>query len=383
MNPDSRQQKSTADQQRPQRLCCSGAVHRGVRHLFLFCLLLVLPVDARETLRVLSLNAEWFPGRMPESAPVQQARHMVSIQQLLHDVSPDVWMVQEVNSTGALSTVLAVLPDLDLYAVSAFEEGPHQMAIAGRLPVLDARWDGWAVDGAEESAPPRGIVFSAVALPDDSVVLLFTLHLKSNYRGGDDYNEARNVAVRERSAALFVDYAAQRLREYDDRQVRGILLGGDFNLLYPAQLYAGERTAGILEAGGYTHLGSDGLDHFRGIGFDRTEFRVLTEYNVSDHRPVLLEIELPDGLSIPRGPPCPLDEAAALAGETRTDINTASLRELQSLSGIGPVLSRRIAAHRPFGSIEELTELRGIGSGLIEKIRPYIRVTPPPASSAY
>lgn len=43
------------------------------------------------------------------------------------------------------------------------------------------------------------------------------------------------------------------------------------------------------------------------------------------------------------------------------DLNAASLLELESLPGIGPVLARRIAAARPYERVDDLDRVPGIG----------------------
>ncbi|MBA3546245.1 MAG: helix-hairpin-helix domain-containing protein [Nannocystis sp.] len=43
------------------------------------------------------------------------------------------------------------------------------------------------------------------------------------------------------------------------------------------------------------------------------------------------------------------------------DVNRASLLELESLPGIGPVLARRIADARPFDRVDDLRRVAGIG----------------------
>jgi len=59
------------------------------------------------------------------------------------------------------------------------------------------------------------------------------------------------------------------------------------------------------------------------------------------------------------------------------DLNRAGERELDRLPGIGPVLARRIVAHRerhgPFHSPDELLAVPGIGPRLLERIRPHVR----------
>lgn len=46
--------------------------------------------------------------------------------------------------------------------------------------------------------------------------------------------------------------------------------------------------------------------------------------------------------------------------------------ELQTLSGIGPVLARRIVSGRPYREVDELVRVKGIGPKTIERIRPYV-----------
>lgn len=62
---------------------------------------------------------------------------------------------------------------------------------------------------------------------------------------------------------------------------------------------------------------------------------------------------------------------------TKLDINKASVEELQSIKGVGPVLAANIVEYRKnnaFKNIEEIKNVKGIGEKVFEKIKNYIKV---------
>lgn len=60
------------------------------------------------------------------------------------------------------------------------------------------------------------------------------------------------------------------------------------------------------------------------------------------------------------------------------NINTATLEQLDTLPGIGPAIAKRIVEHResigPFATVEDITQVSGIGEATFAKIKALITV---------
>ncbi len=64
------------------------------------------------------------------------------------------------------------------------------------------------------------------------------------------------------------------------------------------------------------------------------------------------------------------------------DLNSATVEQLQQLPGIGPGTAKAIVRFReksgPFRRVEDLLAIRGITKRRLEKLRPYVTITPSP-----
>ncbi len=77
--------------------------------------------------------------------------------------------------------------------------------------------------------------------------------------------------------------------------------------------------------------------------------------------------------------------SASPAGSHAININTAGATELQRLPRIGPAIAGRIIEYRttrgPFGKVDDLVRVAGIGPKTLENLRPLITVADADSSS--
>jgi competence protein ComEA len=73
-----------------------------------------------------------------------------------------------------------------------------------------------------------------------------------------------------------------------------------------------------------------------------------------------------------KGENAPVTVMSASTTSKLININSASESELESLPGVGPATAAKIMAGRPYGSLDEITSKKAVGSSVFEKIKDLI-----------
>lgn len=140
-------------------------------------------------------------------------------------------------------------------------------------------------------------------------------------------------------------------------------------------LSAGDRIADALDAAGGAVDGADLV----GLNLAR---------RVVDGEQIIVGLASPPGSPSPMGSSVssatstgatsPAASAAAGAPAAPVDLNTATTEDLDALPGVGPVTAAAIIAWRDangrFGSVDQLSEVDGIGPARLDKLRALVDV---------
>jgi competence protein ComEA len=141
-------------------------------------------------------------------------------------------------------------------------------------------------------------------------------------------------------------------------------------------LAPGARIADALKAAGGSTDGADtsGLNMARQV--DDGEQIVVGMAPVKG-QPAVLGSSVSPGSAAP-GPSSSTPRPAKGAPTALINLNTATVEQLDTLPGVGPVRAAAIVAWRnangKFTSVDQLGEVDGIGPGRLEKLRPLVRV---------
>ncbi len=77
-----------------------------------------------------------------------------------------------------------------------------------------------------------------------------------------------------------------------------------------------------------------------------------------------------------------LSVGSVLAAGPLVDINTADQKALESLPGVGPATAKAIIQGRPYKSVDDLANVKGVGKSKLEKIKPLVTIGGQPAAQA-
>lgn len=299
-------------------------------------LFLVLPAVllAGEPIKVVSWNLEWFPGHEPKAKSAVQKAHMETAKSALWSLDPDLLCLQEVRDWKAVNDVVSGLSGFQVAIVSQFN-GQQQQAIASRLPVDSAWYEEWK--SGKLADPPRGYAFAAFKLPDDSFLLVYSLHMKAN--SGRDVSG--DIAKREEASRQLLSHVAEMQELYGQRGKVGVILAGDWNTTLDDDPRFGTETTirSLLSAGFHatwqgvpfeqrvTHPATEGypaitFDHILTVSLGNPVARVVNKKGVSDHEPVIVAIgSIADTMpSIPSAESIPSPVEAASSSPTPEQI---------------------------------------------------------------
>jgi competence protein ComEA len=87
---------------------------------------------------------------------------------------------------------------------------------------------------------------------------------------------------------------------------------------------------------------------------------------MADPSLVAWAMPLTDGVSLV------VPQRVTAAGVPRVNINSASIEELQTLPGVGPVMAERIMRARPFHQLRDLERVPGIGPARLSRLEPLV-----------
>lgn len=278
-------------------------------------LLLCVRLDA-DTIRVTTWNLQWFPSGSPTLAtPEIEAQRIKDAANVLVGINPDVILLQEVrNDAVCRELAKAMLPaHYEVLVCSAFKDSfggvlsMQQVAILAKQSADGAWADVWKCKGTVD--PPRGYAFAVIPFGKEQVGF-YSLHLKSNLVLGDaDRQNQLNILKRELSAEQVIQHTVQMRKDYP--KLMSFVVGGDFNTNRDQDLFVSERTLAIFEQASFfdpsrklplssrvTHPGSGKypdatFDYLLTNGLkQKGEIQILPA-TTSDHRPVTVELELP------------------------------------------------------------------------------------------
>lgn len=239
-----------------------------------------------------------------------QQQHREEVRPYLHDLQPDILLMQEIRDEENAQFLVDSVPGLTLHVATRFRrpdsDRSQQLVIASRYPARASFaevFTGIYQDPEEE--PYRGFAFAALESPLGGTLLIYSVHLKSNH-GIPEVN----IGIREKSMRQILKHVSDMKEQFAEFGPVTVVVGGDFNLLLEQEAMAKERTLDLMKEAGFHwawegvpfedriswpargSYGGASFDHFLTWGLPPLTAKVLPKPmgSLSDHRPILLEI---------------------------------------------------------------------------------------------
>jgi endonuclease/exonuclease/phosphatase (EEP) superfamily protein YafD len=255
-------------------------------------------------------NIQWFPGRRPNASKREEIRQINAVRGDIAQLDADIIGLEEVRDFERAGIAVATLPGFKVDVCANFlpREGQteaQQVAIASRLQPLSAWAEEWKSAGA--MTPPRGFAFAAYQIAPRQLLLVYSVHLKSN-RG----DTRENIPIRQESIRQLRSHMNAMESAYGRLGTITWIVGGDFNSSLDDKRFAAETTLRALIDNGFawswqniplasrTTLPPDRdfpaacFDHifYRGATL-RKAWVANTTAQASDHRAVAATLDLP------------------------------------------------------------------------------------------
>jgi endonuclease/exonuclease/phosphatase family metal-dependent hydrolase len=279
---------------------------------------IALPANLNaEPIKALAWNIEWFPGGRPYAKSAERKKQADAVAAELAKIKPDILLAQEVTKGYAFEALVATMPGMKVNVFSNFLESDgktpasQQCAIASNLKANSAFFESFK---PTENLPNlrRGFAFAALEHPDGGLIMLYSVHLKSNH-GSDTPKGEKDVAnTRAESVRQIIAHKADMEKRFSDQKIIGWLIGGDFNTNHDNQFTMCTAVADLVKAGFHntwdstpreqrlTWHNNPGDDRFKPttfdymmtMGFKETQAKAISvSRDTSDHDPVMLLLE--------------------------------------------------------------------------------------------
>ena len=271
-----------------------------------------------EPLKAISWNIEWFPGGRPKANEEEKVAQTKVVAEELAAIQPDIFLAQEITDEIAFEKVVSAMPGkLTLHVCSRFvnqesnDLAPQQCAIASNLKADSAFFESFKPN-MDLVHPPRGFAFAALEHPAGGLIMIYSVHLKSN-RGSETPEGEQSVAgMRAECVKQILSHRAEMEKRYAGRKIMGWLVGGDFNTNHDGQFPKCTAVADLVK-GGFSNTWDktpkEGrhtwfpnqftpqfkpttFDYVMTIGFKAKQAKAVpVPRETSDHNPVLILLE--------------------------------------------------------------------------------------------